>query len=413
MVFEEDIVGRVYAPLTVSCQLTCVSDGSPLTQVKDTEDGTFEPNRKLTPSVILPVTAAQADDGSWDTPNVNYLLANIKWYVSVYENGQNVFKDISTVTAWSGLYEIVTEGTYRGAIRIFRNLEASQSTSLYFEADIPDTRMGNNFHIRTEEEVLSTVEKVGDKYAISLVGADQYEYNPYLDKLLLYDYKVAHGLVTASDELRASCLDGNEYEHEMPFTVYKGAQSVSAGYSVKLYSVASGGTLTELTTGMSEVLSIGTTAVKLDLRLVETKDYVLQVYVESKMVAMKQFSIYRAYPQMAHEVTNRTSIRAADVFYNTGLRISVNGGVAECPECQTEILWNTVATNKATGRTTEHTWNYGSALSVQVADLGLGESINDFVRVRRAVQQKPAFTFACDSGGTAYGDASGNYYIIQ
>ena len=41
MDFQEDIVGRIYSPLNVSCHLVCISEGSPLTQVKDSETGLF------------------------------------------------------------------------------------------------------------------------------------------------------------------------------------------------------------------------------------------------------------------------------------------------------------------------------------------------------------------------------------
>lgn len=415
MIYEEDIVGRVYSPLNVSCHLVVVSDGSPLTQVKDTETGTFEPNRKLSPTVVLPDVVAQADDGSWVTPQVNYLLANIKWYVSVAESGKQVFKDITTVADWQGGYEIVAEGSYRGAIRILRNLEKAQAASLYFEADIPDTRMASNFHVKSEEVVLNTFEKVGDKYAVSLVGADQFEYNPFLDQLLLYDYKVAHGIISASSAARAACLDGYQYEHEVEFEVHKGATAITSGYTVKLCAVGSGGSMTALSAGAGEVLSVGTTAVKLDLRLVEQQDYAIQVYVGTQPVATRQFSISRAYPQLQHEVVNRTPIHHSDIFYNTSLRVSAasNGSVLEYPECQASILWNTVASNVAAGATTEHTWNYGGSLSVLVENLGLGESIKDYVRVRRAVEQKPAFCLATDKSGNYYTDKSGNYYILQ
>lgn len=413
--FIEDIVGRIYDPLSVSCHLVVISDGSPLTQVKDTESGLFEPNRALSPTVIYPDVVAQTDDGSWNSTQVNYMLANIKWFVSVVEGGKQVYKDITTVKDWEGGYEIVKEGYYRGSIRILRNLEKTQAASLYFEADLPDTRMDNNFHLKSDEAILNTFEKVGDKYSISLKTADQFEYNPFLDKLLLYDYKVAHGLISASVEAKEACYDGYQYEHDIPFEVHKGVKVITSGYTAKLFAVGANGSMTAISVGASELLSLTATAIKLDLRLVEQRDYAIQIIVGSKVVTTKQFSINRAYPQLQHEITNRTPIHHSDIYYNTDLKVSVasNGGDVECPECFADILWNTIASNVAAGSTTEHTWNFGGSLSVLIANLGLGESIKDYVRVRRSVEQKPAFNFAADKDGNYFTDKDGNYLIFQ
>lgn len=414
MDFQEDIVGRIYSPLNVSCHLVCISEGSPLTQVKDSETGLFEPNRTLSPTVIFPDVNAQADDSSWHMNQCNVLLANMKWMVAVSEGGKRVFKDITTVSDWQDKYEIISEGNYRGAVRIKRNLEASQATALYFKADIPDLRLNSNFPVTSEEVVLNTFEKVGDKYSISLLTADQFEYNPYLDKLLLYEYKVMKQMQAASTDARAACFDGYQYEHSVPFEVHKGVKTITSGYSVRLCRVGSNNALTQLAVGATEVLSVGNSAVKLDLRVVESADYAIQVVVNGKVVATRQFSISRAYPQLNARLSNTTKIAASDVFFNTSLLVNCGstGSELECPACCTSILWNTVATNMAASATTEHTWNYGDALSVRIENLGLGESVADYVRVRYAVKQKPARSFATDKKGNYFTDKSGNYFII-
>ena len=82
-------------------------------------------------------------------------------------------------------------------------------------------------------------------------------YNPILDRLLLYDYKVAHGMIAESDAVRNSCIDEKAYLRKIPLHIYKSAKSITSGYTIKLYKM-SGSSMTQISVGMNEVLAINT-----------------------------------------------------------------------------------------------------------------------------------------------------------
>ena len=55
--------------------------------------------------------------------------------------------------------------------------------------------------------MLTTVDKSEDTYGLSIGDSQIIQYNPFLDKLLLYDYKVANNLISASTANRNAALD--------------------------------------------------------------------------------------------------------------------------------------------------------------------------------------------------------------
>ena len=73
-----------------------------------------------------------------------------------------------------------------------------KSFELYFEGLIADTRLGVNIPVKTDSIMLTTVDKSEDTYGLSIGDSQIIQYNPFLDKLLLYDYKVANNLISAS-----------------------------------------------------------------------------------------------------------------------------------------------------------------------------------------------------------------------
>lgn len=75
---KDNFIHRVYEPLDVSQRLVCLTDGSPATQVYNTDTGEYEPNREITPTVIYPDITAWASDNSWANKQCNSILT--KWY---------------------------------------------------------------------------------------------------------------------------------------------------------------------------------------------------------------------------------------------------------------------------------------------------------------------------------------------
>ncbi len=86
---------------------------------------------------------------------------------------------------------------------------------------------------------MTTVDKSEDTYGLSIGDSQIIQYNPFLDKLLLYDYKVANNLISASTANRNAALDENSYERTIPLMVTKGVNKITTGYTIELYQVNS------------------------------------------------------------------------------------------------------------------------------------------------------------------------------
>ena len=191
-----------YAPLNVAVSMKCLTPLSPALQVYNAANGEYEPGRSLSPSTFWPMIIANANDGSWRNQYANSILTQMHWYVDGAE--------ISTLPDWQNLYSIDDgPSSYRGAITIKRNVPPTQQFSLHFEGLLADPRLGTTIAIKSDPVVLSTEDASEDAYSLS-IGDDQViQYNPFKDKLHLYNYKVAHGLITAYAAAETAATDEN------------------------------------------------------------------------------------------------------------------------------------------------------------------------------------------------------------
>lgn len=249
---EKKRIRKEFQPLTIAVSLKIMTPNSPANQVYNPVANEYDPDRGVTPLVILPEVIANAADGSWDMPYVNSLLAEMNWFA----NGEN----ISAISSWNGKYSIDTVGDTRGAITISRNVAPGESFELYFEGLIADTRLGVNIPVKTDSIMLTTVDKSEDTYGLSIGDSQIIQYNPFLDKLLLYDYKVANNLISASTANRNAALDENSYERTIPLMVTKGVNKITTGYTIELYQVNSISSQTMLTTANHEIVALSLTS---------------------------------------------------------------------------------------------------------------------------------------------------------
>lgn len=133
---------KVFAPLTAAVSMRVLTSGSPLTQVYTADAKTYEPNRELTPTVIVPEVTLSTTDQSIESPYGNSMLAGMTWFA----NGV----DISKVTEFNGKYTILTAGATRGGIQISLNVPSEKQYALHFEGVIADPRTGNNIPIKSD-----------------------------------------------------------------------------------------------------------------------------------------------------------------------------------------------------------------------------------------------------------------------
>ena len=402
---KDNFINRVYESLDVSQRLVCLTDGSPATQVYNTDTGEYEPNREITPTVVYPDIVAWASDNSWANKQCNSILDEMVWKV----NGV----DITTIASWKGKYEILQDGSMRGALKVMRNLTREEKSSLTFSAIIPDYRLQTRLKVNTEELVLSTYNKTEDTYGLSFGNADKILYNPFLDKLALYDYKVAHGLITFSNDDRQACYDGNQYERSVPLHVFKGVKEINTGYTVKVLKIVNANTLVDVSNGYSEVAKVTTNEVVFDLRAIDSGDYVIRIVVGKNVVAQRQISFGRTYQDFEAEVLNLTAIYNDDKQKKHKALITIDKNVVECPESILEIKWFTQAIDVSNNATTEKYWNVGETVVYDIEKTGVGKTINDGIHVLYDASFKGALQDAADKDGNVYTDADGNTYMFN
>nr|WP_298672903.1 hypothetical protein [uncultured Prevotella sp.] len=397
-------IRKDFAPLTVAVSIICKTPGSPMTQVYNAKANTYEPNRQLTPAVFMPLVHADASDGSLENPYDNTMLAQMKWLV----NGL----DITALPEWNGYYTIDTSNSNaRGSIEITRNLTPNQRVELSFSGVIADNRLGVNIPITTDPVLLSTTDSSEDKYSISIAEDSIIQYDPFKDKLLLYDYKVGHNILEASDSARELAMNENSYKRTIPVTLHKGANECSEDYILKLFRVTGLTTTEEITAddNDNELDEITKTAISLDLRLVEKEDYVIIAYLGEKELARKQFGISRLYPVYQWRHTNSTSISPSDKERYDVAMVDCNGTVVECPADILKMVW---MTDSATITGKEH--NEGGTTLFMLKSTGIGNTyLDDWLDVYANVSQKPAYNIAVDESGNELVDESGNQLIFN
>lgn len=407
LIESQNRVNRHYEPLTISKSLVCVSPGSPLLQTYG-KDG-VSPNREKVNCVVAPVIVASASDGSWDNQRSNLALANMVWY----SNLDGSWKDISTISSWQGKYEIDTSSTNtRGQLIIKKNLSANGKEQLYLEADLIDYRIGTLLPLRFDPVTMSCVSKGGDTYGIGFGDSQSIIYNPFLDRLDLYEYKVANGLMVGSDAARAACIDDNSYERIVNIDVWKGKLKITSGYTLEVYRIENGAKTTLSVGATDELLALSLTSLKLDLRIVEQASYLVVVKVGGKQVAQGQFSVSRAYPAIqSPSFANAASINWGEISRYQQAVFGMNSSIIEYPQRIIRMLWKTKATNG--DAITNKTWNEGENFEYAIGDCGIGDLESDKVYEIVAYAQKKAYGLASDASGNLYGDASGNVYIVR
>lgn len=394
---EKVRIRKDFQPLTIATSLKVLTPLSPTLQVYNGKSGEFEPDRGVTPTMILPEIIANSSDGSWNTPYANSLLSEMKWYI----NG----KELSTVESWKNKYSINTAGDSRGAITIYRNVSPGETFELYFEGVISDTRLGINYPIKTETVTLFSTDKSVDKYALSINDDQIIQYNPFIDKLLLYDYKVANNLISASTAARNEAKDENAYERTIKITAFR-ENEITSGYTLSLYKVESNGTLT-LVSSSREIMSLTLTSITLDLRLIEKCDYMLIMKVGSEEVARKQFSVNRVYPKFRIEPASGVSINPGDIIHYNKAMVHYNGNVVPIPAPILKMIWKSDSSNLAN---VEH--NEGQETVIVLSRTGIGNTyLDDWLDVYVEAEQKSVMNVIIDKSNVEYTTKSGEIYI--
>lgn len=404
-----------YAPLNVAVSIQCTTPLSPALQVFNAALASgqqYEPDREVSPSQFWPEVIANAADGSWLNQYGNMLLTDMHWYIDGVE--------ISEHPDWQGnnslgdpKYEIDNSSTnYRGSISIKQNISPDKQYSLHFEGVIADMRLGTLIPITTDPVILSTQDVSTDGFSLS-IGDDQViQYNPFKDKLHLYEYQVAHGKVTASSAAETAATDENAYKRTIPITVHQGAEIITTGFTIKLYRVDGASTFTELTPESNkEVLSVSNAAIVLDLRLITKEDFLVVAVLSDSTHPNPQiqFSVNRVYQNYNLEPTNGAGILPSDTQRYDEVMCSSDGNTVEDPESIIQIDWYTDTVDK-----THLHHNEGQKTIFTIAKTGIGNTYSDcWMEIQCEGEIKPAMDVAIDESGNTLVDENGDTLIFN
>jgi hypothetical protein len=395
MLSSKTRIRKNFEPLTVAISVYCTSPASPLTQTFNGYNSEYEPNRQLTPTVIYPDVVASASDGSWSDTDVNSLLANIQWLVDG--------KDITTDSTWATYYEILTTGSDRGTIKIYKNVPPGTTYRLQFKATLSDTRLGVNIPILSDEIILSTSEKSDDSFSLAIKDGNVIEYDPLKDMHALYEYLIAHGISAQDSEV-------GSYQHTIPITLFKGTTALDASeYTISVFRVESDGSLTRLGPPTSEVLAFSPTYIIMDFRLIEQADYIVKAYSQGKEVASLQYSVNRVYQAYTIRPTNGTDIHPTDKQRYDEAMVSADGNIVEYPGRIFRILWYT---DSASNHGCSH--NEGDTTLFNLDKTGIGDTADDcYLDVYCTSEYKEPYQVATDDSGEVLVDENNNVLIFN
>lgn len=393
---------KVFAPLTAAVSMRVLTSGSPLTQVYSAESKTYEPNRALTPTVIVPEVTLTTTDQSLESPYGNSMLAGMKWYA----NGV----DISTLDEFKGKYTILTAGATRGGLQLTLNVPTEKQYAMHFEGVIADARTGDNIPIKSDTVILSTSDKAESTFSLSSIEDPILRYIAVKDKLLLYEYKLSHNYIGGSaSELAAAKADENSYIRRVPLALYEGPTQ-RTDYTVKLYRIAADKTLTEITSSdICEVRSIAKDGITLDLRMVAKSDYLVKAFVDGKEVTQFQFSVNRLYPNYTVRSSNGTDIAPTDTTRYDKAMVDCEGNIVECPGLSIYLLWKTVS---MAGKVVAH--NEGEATLYSLASTGIGNTYeNDQIDQYIETEYKDIYKVAVNEDGKLLTNEDGKILICN
>lgn len=400
-------IRRDWAPLTASVTVRNDTENSPITQVYDAEAALgerYNPDRSISPTVLRPVVRLSAPDGSLAEPLTNKDIGEMFWYA----NGEAIASDNSD-------YEIVTETSDdRGCLVIKRNVEPGERVELYFRCKVNDRRTAINHELVSDKIILSTVNKSEDEYSIAMVEDDRQTYNPIEDRLSLAEYKAAHGIKLATNELQNARLHESGYRRTVCFTVFRGRKPMTDGLAVELYRVNADGSLgTAITPDTNdEIEQVTPYSVTVDMRMAQSVNFAIVAKNTklNRIVAVRMFSCRRHLPAVNVALKNDCGLRPdAENHYNEVL-VSARGKSVDYPGAVFKTVWKTetaadggVAVKRAEG----------SRAVIKLSDTGIGStSADDWIDVSAEMDYR-SFGIATDASGNVLTDGHGSDYIFS
>ena len=402
-----------FEPLNVSCSLVCLTPQSPMAQVTNAtlSPAEYEPNRRVSPTLVLPEVRAIDLDNVFQHGAVNQYLTidSLDWSVDS--------KPISSVWKEGVDYEIIkAEDDTRGALKIFKNLGANEKAVLHFKGKFLDWRTGIILDVESDDAALTCTDK-GEDIMACHIDKPLVEYDPLFDELLLYDYKKAREITVQGS--RADYINGKSFEQTINVVLTDGTTECATlpdGISMKLVKLGSNTALVANSEANPEVMAISYPNIKFDMRLIDKADYEVQFLKGSAIICRATIGLHTSCTMPVFgQGTSGADIAASQKEYFNSAMLNLADRQVEYPELYYLIQWFTQAKYNDNGTwkyATQKAWQRGVNMAAPVADLGIGLTQNDsFFDFWFDVNAHKSCQPQTDENGLILADEDGNFLI--
>lgn len=260
---------RDFAPLELFADIVTAGAGSGTTQVYDGATGEHEPDRSITPLVLVPYVLAEAPDGSFSGGDVREQLRNGRWYVDGTA--------IESAPGWSGGFTVSQEAGTKWQLTVRRNFTPGETAELTFRAELADTRTGVLVPVTCGPATLTCTERASDMWSLMTGGDTIMIYDPLRDNLLRHDYLVAEGQETESAARREALeKEQTSYVRKVPVELWRGGEKWARSWALVAAKIGPSGALTRLRAGDGDLIACDdSSGLVMDLRLTEKTDLAL------------------------------------------------------------------------------------------------------------------------------------------
>lgn len=402
-----------FEPLNVSCSLVCLTPQSPMAQVINTTLSPieYEPDRSVTPTLILPEVRAIDLDNVFQHGAVNQYLTldSLEWTIDG--------KPINSVWTEGVDYEIIkADNDTRGALKVFKNLGAKEKAVLHFKGKFLDWRTGIILDVESGDEALTCTDK-GDNIMQCHIDKPVVEYDPLFDDLLLYDYKKAREITVQGS--RADYINGKSFEQTINVVLTDGTTECATlpdGISMKLVKLGSDTGLVANSEENPEIMSISYPNIKFDMRLIDKADYEVQFLKGSTIICRATIGLHTSCTMpVLGQGTSGADIAASQKEYFNTVLLNLADRQVEYPELYYLIQWFTQAKYNDNGTwkyATQKAWQRGVSMAAPVADLGIGLTQNNsFFDFWFELEAHKPCQLLTDENGLILTDEDGNFLI--
>ena len=402
-----------FEPLNVSCSLVCLTPQSPMAQVTNAtlSPAEYEPDRRVSPTLVLPEVRAIDLDNVFQHGSVNQYLTldNLDWTVDG--------NPIESVWTEGVDYEIIkTEDDTRGALKVFKNLGANEKAVLHFNGKFLDWRTGIILDVESDDAALTCTDK-GEDIMACHIDKPLVEYDPLFDELLLYDYKKAREIPVHGS--RADYINGKSYEQTVNIVLTDGTKECDTlpdGISMKIVKLGSDTALVANSEANPEVMEISYPNIKFDMRLIDKADYEVQFLKGSTMICRATICLHTSCTMPVFgQGTSGADIASSQKEYFNSAMLNLSDRQVEYPELYYLIQWFTQAKYNDNGTwkyAAQKTWQRGVNLEAAVSDLGIGLTKNNsFFDFWFELEAHKSCQLLTDENGLILTDEDGNFLI--